>query len=201
MPLELPTLDYPYDALEPYIDARTMEIHHGKHHAGYVAKTNAALEGYPDLQEKPLETLLADLNQVPEAIRTAVCNNGGGVANHSLFWKIMAPEAGGAPQGALADAIEAAFGSFDSFRESFSSAAGGVFGSGWAWLVKDSSGGLQILTTPNQDTPLSQGLTPILNLDVWEHAYYLKYQNRRSEYIQAWWRVVNWAEVSRRYES
>ncbi len=201
MPLELPKLDYPYDALEPYIDARTMEIHHGKHHAGYVAKTNAALEGYPDLQEKPLETLLADLNQVPEAIRTAVCNNGGGVANHSLFWKIMAPDAGGAPQGALADAIQAAFGGFDSFRESFSSAAGGVFGSGWAWLVKDSSGGLQILTTPNQDTPLSQGLTPILNLDVWEHAYYLKYQNRRSEYIQAWWRVVNWAEVSRRYES
>jgi len=201
MPLELPKLDYPYDALEPYIDARTMEIHHGKHHAGYVAKTNAALEGYPDLQEKPLETLLADLNQVPEAIRTAVCNNGGGVANHSLFWKIMAPDAGGAPQGALADAIQAAFGGFDSFRESFSSAAGGVFGSGWAWLVKDSSGGLQILTTPNQDTPLSQGLTPILNLDVWEHAYYLKYQNRRQEYIQAWWRVVNWAEVSRRYES
>ena len=201
MPLELPKLDYPYDALEPYIDARTMEIHYSKHHAGYVAKTNAALEGYPDLQEKPLETLLADLNQVPEAIRTAVCNNGGGVANHSLFWKIMAPDAGGAPQGALADAIQAAFGGFDSFRESFSSAAGGVFGSGWAWLVKDSSGGLQILTTPNQDTPLSQGLTPILNLDVWEHAYYLKYQNRRSEYIQAWWRVVNWAEVSRRYES
>ncbi len=201
MPLELPKLDYPYDALEPYIDARTMEIHYSKHHAGYVAKTNAALEGYPDLQEKPLETLLADLNQVPEAIRTAVCNNGGGVANHSLFWKIMAPDAGGAPQGALADAIEAAFGGFDSFRESFSSAAGGVFGSGWAWLVKDSSGGLQILTTPNQDTPLSQGLTPILNLDVWEHAYYLKYQNRRPEYIQAWWRVVNWAEVSRRYES
>ena len=201
MPLELPKLDYPYDALEPYIDARTMEIHYSKHHAGYVAKTNAALEGYPDLQEKPLETLLADLNQVPEAIRTAVCNNGGGVANHSLFWKIMAPDAGGAPQGALADAIQAAFGGFDSFRESFSSAAGGVFGSGWAWLVKDSSGGLQILTTPNQDTPLSQGLTPILNLDVWEHAYYLKYQNRRPEYIQAWWRVVNWAEVSRRYES
>jgi len=201
MPLELPELDYPYDALEPYIDARTMEIHYSKHHAGYVAKTNAALEGYPDLQEKPLETLLADLNQVPEAIRTAVCNNGGGVANHSLFWKIMAPDAGGAPQGALADAIQAAFGGFDSFRESFSSAAGGVFGSGWAWLVKDSSGGLQILTTPNQDTPLSQGLTPILNLDVWEHAYYLKYQNRRQEYIQAWWRVVNWAEVSRRYES
>lgn len=201
MPLELPKLDYPYDALEPYIDARTMEIHYSKHHAGYVAKTNAALEGYPDLQEKPLEALLADLNQVPEAIRTAVCNNGGGVANHSLFWKIMAPDAGGAPQGALADAIEAAFGGFDSFRESFSSAAGGVFGSGWAWLVKDSSGGLQILTTPNQDTPLSQGLTPILNLDVWEHAYYLKYQNRRPEYIQAWWRVVNWAEVSRRYES
>ena len=131
MPLELPKLDYPYDALEPYIDARTMEIHHGKHHAGYVAKTNAALEGYPDLQEKPLETLLADLNQVPEAIRTAVCNNGGGVANHSLFWKIMAPDAGGAPQGALADAIQAAFGGFDSFRESFSSAAGGVSHRSW----------------------------------------------------------------------
>ena len=201
MLLELPKLDYPYDALEPYIDARTMEIHHGKHHAGYVAKTNAALEGYPDLQEKSLEALLADLSQVPEAVRTVIRSNGGGVANHSLFWKTMAPGAGGAPQGPLADAIEAAFGSFEEFRTSFSSAAGGVFGSGWAWLVKDANGGLKVMTTPNQDTPLSQGLTPLMTLDVWEHAYYLKYQNRRPEYIQAWWNVVNWSEVSRRYES
>ena len=199
MPFELPKLDYPYDALEPHIDARTMEIHHSKHHAGYVSKTNAALEGYPDLQQKSIQSLLSDLDALPEAIRGAIRNNGGGHANHSLFWKVMAPGAGGAPGGALAEAIEAAFGDFETFKVKFSDAAATRFGSGWAWLAADGSGKLQVLSTANQDSPISSGLKPLLGLDVWEHAYYLNYQNRRPDYIAAWWNVVNWAAVAENF--
>jgi len=195
---ELPNLPYAYDALEPYIDAQTMQIHHGKHHAAYVTNLNAAIEKHPELAARPLEALLRDLNSVPEDIRTIVRNHGGGAWNHTLFWEIMAPQAGGAPQGALAKAIEAAFGSFENFKGEFEKAANGRFGSGWAWLVKQNSG-LAIISTPNQDNPLSEGLVPILGLDVWEHAYYLKYQNRRAEYVTNWWNVVNWEEVARRY--
>jgi Fe-Mn family superoxide dismutase len=201
MAFSVPTLDYPYDALEPHIDARTMEIHHSKHHGGYVNNANAALEGNPDLQALEVEALLADLNAVPEAIRTAVRNNAGGHANHSLFWKIMAPGAGGEPDGALGKAIAAGFGDFASFKDQFSKAAMTRFGSGWAWLVKDASGGLKVLSTANQDSPISDGLTPVLGLDVWEHAYYLKYQNRRADYVTAFWNVINWNEVARRFES
>jgi Fe-Mn family superoxide dismutase len=201
MVFSLPTLDYPYDALEPHIDARTMEIHHSKHHAGYVNNANAALEGSPDLQTLEVEALLADLNAVPEAIRTAVRNNAGGHANHSLFWKIMAPGAGGEPDGALAEAIAAGFGDFPSFKDQFSKAAMTRFGSGWAWLVKDAAGGLKVLSTANQDSPISDGLTPVLGLDVWEHAYYLHYQNRRADYVAAFWNVIHWDEVARRFES
>jgi Fe-Mn family superoxide dismutase len=201
MTFSLPTLDFPYDALEPHIDARTMEIHHSKHHAGYVNNANAALEGNPDLQDKDVGALLADLNVVPEAIRTAVRNNVGGHANHSLFWKVMAPGAGGEPAGALAEAISAGFGDFASFKEQFSKAAMTRFGSGWAWLVKDAAGGLKVLSTANQDSPISEGMTPVLGLDVWEHAYYLNYQNRRAEYVAAFWNVVNWDEVARRFDS
>ena len=201
MAFELPKLDYPYDALEPYIDARTMEIHHSKHHAGYVSKTNAALESHPDLAGKGIDELLSDLNALPEDLRTAIRNNGGGHSNHSLFWKVMAPGAGGEPEGALSEAIAAKFGSFDSFKSEFSKAAATRFGSGWAWLVTDASGGLKVLSTANQDSPLSDGMTPVLGLDVWEHAYYLKYQNRRPDYIEAWWNVVNWEEVAKRFES
>ncbi len=200
MTFQLPDLPYAYDALEPHIDARTMEIHHTKHHAGYVSKLNAALEGYPDLQSKSIEELLADLNAVPEAIRTAVRNSGGGHANHSLFWAIMSPSGGGEPNGSLASALGRSFGEFGAFRDAFSQAALSVFGSGWAWLVVD-NGGLRVVTTPNQDTPLSQGATPIMGLDVWEHAYYLKYQNRRADYVKAWWNVVNWSAVSRNLEA
>jgi Fe-Mn family superoxide dismutase len=196
---ELPKLPYAYDALEPYIDARTMEIHYSKHHAGYVNKLNAALEGHADLQNKSVEDLLSDLSAIPDAIRTAVRNNGGGVANHTLFWYVMGPDGGGEPSGDLAQAIDKAFGDFGSFKEEFSSAAGGRFGSGWAWLVVD-SGNLKVLSTANQDTPISNGQTPILGLDVWEHAYYLHYQNRRPDYIAAWWNVVNWDEVAKRYK-
>jgi Fe-Mn family superoxide dismutase len=201
MAFELPKLDYPYDALEPYIDARTMEIHHSKHHAGYVSKTNAALESHPDLAGKGIDELLSDLNALPEDLRTAIRNNGGGHSNHSLFWKVMAPGAGGEPKGSLAEAIAAKFGSFDSFKSEFSKAAATRFGSGWAWLVTDASGGLKVLSTANQDSPLSDGMKPVLGLDVWEHAYYLKYQNRRPDYIEAWWNVVNWEEVAKRFES
>jgi Fe-Mn family superoxide dismutase len=176
-----------------------MEIHYSKHHAGYVNKLNAALEGHADLQNKSVEDLLSDLSAIPDAIRTAVRNNGGGVANHTLFWYVMGPDGGGEPSGDLAQAIDKAFGDFGSFKEEFSSAAGGRFGSGWAWLVVD-SGNLKVLSTANQDTPISNGQTPILGLDVWEHAYYLHYQNRRPDYIAAWWNVVNWDEVAKRYK-
>ncbi len=194
---ELPDLPYDFNALAPHIDEQTMRIHHGKHHAAYVAKLNGALEAHPDLAGKSIEALVGDLDAVPEGIRTTVRNNGGGHANHTLFWQVMAPNAGGAPTGQIADAIAGAFGSFDSFRERFAAAAVGRFGSGWAWLVAD-GGSLSIESTPNQDTPVMRGKTPVLGLDVWEHAYYLNYQNRRPDYIAAWWNVVNWAEVNRR---
>ncbi len=200
MAYKLPELVYAYDALEPHIDARTMEIHHSKHHQGYVNKTNAALEGQDALLAKSIEEVLSDLDAIPESIRTAVTNNGGGVANHSLYWRIMGPNGGGEPSGALANAIAAAFGGFASFQEKFSNAALTQFGSGWAWLIVDSAGDLQVVSTSNQATPLSEGATPIVNLDVWEHAYYLKYQNRRPDYVKAWWNVVNWAEVGRNFE-
>ncbi|MGC8855342.1 MAG: superoxide dismutase [Anaerolineae bacterium] len=195
---ELPKLPYAYDALEPYIDARTMEIHHTKHHQAYITNLNGAIEKYPELATKPLEDLLRDLNAVPEDIRTVVRNHGGGTWNHSMFWEIMAPKAGGQPKGELAKAIENAFGSFDNFKAEFEKAANGRFGSGWAWLVKKENG-LAILSTANQDNPLSEGLFPVMGLDVWEHAYYLKYQNRRAEYVSAWWNVVNWDAVAERF--
>ncbi len=196
---ELPSLPYAFDALEPHIDARTMEIHHDKHHGTYVKKLNAALEGNAELEAKSLHDLIGDLNSVPGDIRTAVRNNGGGHANHSLFWDIMSPDGGGEPSGELADAIQSTFGGFDAFKEQFSAAAAGRFGSGWAWLVVD-GGQLKIGSTPNQDSPLMTGVseftgTPILGLDVWEHAYYLNYQNRRPDYIAAWFNVVNWNKV------
>ena len=198
---KLPDLPYAEDALEPYIDARTMEIHYGKHHKGYTDNLNAALEKYPKVAETPIAGLLKDLNSVPEDIRTAVRNNGGGYVNHHLFWMVMSPDGGGKPGGAIAYAINIHFGDFSSFKEKFSKAAATRFGSGWAWLSKDAAGGLVVSSTPNQDTPLSEGLTPILGLDVWEHAYYLNYQNRRGDYISAWWNVVNWDEVAKRFSS
>ncbi|MDM8519337.1 superoxide dismutase [Anaerolineales bacterium HSG6] len=201
MAFELPALPYSHDALEPHIDARTMEIHHGKHHAGYTNKLNAALEGHADLQGKSIEELLVDLSALPEAVRGGVRNNGGGYANHSLFWVCLSPNGGGAPSGDLGDAINAAFGSFDEFKSKFSTAAGTRFGSGWAWLSVDGSGGLVVSSTPNQDSPISEGLTPILGLDVWEHAYYLNYQNRRPDYVAAFWNVVNWEQVSANYSA
>ena len=197
MAFELPPLPYAEDALEPYIDARTMGIHHGKHHAGYTRKLNAAIEG-TDLVGKSINEILADLNAVPEEIRTAVRNNGGGYANHNLFWGVMSPDGGGEPSGALAEAIKSAFGSFDGFKSEFSAAAAGVFGSGWAWLVA-AGGSVSVSSTPNQDTPLMAGNTPILGIDVWEHAYYLNYQNRRPDYIAAFFNVINWAQVSENY--
>lgn len=196
MAFELPALPYAFDALEPHIDAKTMEIHHGKHHAAYTTNLNKALEGHANLAGKSIEALLADLNAVPESIRTAVRNNGGGYANHNLFWNIMSPNGGGAPSGALASAINTAFGSFDAFKEKFANAGVTRFGSGWAWLYVDGGGKLAVGSTPNQDTPLMEGHTPLLGLDVWEHAYYLKYQNRRPDYANAWWNVVNWQAVA-----
>jgi Fe-Mn family superoxide dismutase len=197
MAYELPNLPYAHDALEPHIDARTMEIHHGKHHQAYINKVNAAIEG-SDLEGKSIEDLVADLDAIPEDIRGAVRNNGGGHANHSLFWTIMGPAAGGAPQGDLAAAIDAACGSFEAFQEAFAAAAATRFGSGWAWLSVDGDQ-LVVESTPNQDSPLMEGRTPILGLDVWEHAYYLNYQNRRPDYVSAFWNVVNWDEVAKRY--
>lgn len=197
---ELPSLPYSFDALEPHIDARTMEIHHGKHHAGYVSNLNKALEGHEELAAKSVEDLLRGFDQVPEAIRTAVRNHGGGHANHSLFWTIMGPNGGGEPDGDLGDAINAAFGSFSELQDRFASTAAGRFGSGWGWLVVD-GGKLDVLSTANQDSPLMDGKTPILGVDVWEHAYYLKYQNRRPDYLQAWWNVVDWQAVGERFRS
>ena len=194
---ELPDLPYDFNALAPHIDEQTMRIHHGKHHAAYVAKLNGALDGHPDLQAKSVEELIGNLDAVPEGIRTAVRNNGGGHANHTLFWQIMAPAAGGAPTGQIADAINGAFGSFGGLKEKFAAAAIGRFGSGWAWVVAD-GGSLSIESSPNQDSPRMSGKNAVLGLDVWEHAYYLNYQNRRPDYIAAWWNVVNWAEVNRR---
>ena len=197
MAYELPNLPYAHDALEPHIDAQTMEIHHGKHHQAYINKVNAAIEG-SDLEAKSIEDLVADLDAVPEDIRGAVRNNGGGHANHSLFWTIMGPAAGGAPAGDLAAAIDAACGSFAAFQEAFAAAAATRFGSGWAWLSVNGDQ-LVVESTPNQDSPLMEGRTPILGLDVWEHAYYLNYQNRRPDYVSAFWNVVNWDEVANRY--
>ncbi len=201
MAFSLPDLPYAHDALEPHIDTRTMQIHHGKHHQGYTSKLNAALEGHEDLQGKSIEDILRDIDAVPEAIRGAVRNNGGGYANHSLFWSVMAPDSGGEPSGDLAGAINDAFGSFDAFKTQFAAAAGGRFGSGWAWLAVNGDGNLEVYSTANQDSPYMQGHTPILGLDVWEHAYYLNYQNRRPDYVSAWWNVVNWGQVAANYEA
>ena len=202
MAFTLPPLPYDFAALEPHIDAKTMEIHHGKHHQAYVNNLNAAVEKAPELQGKSIEELLKNVNNAPEAVRTAVRNNGGGHWNHSFFWQIMGPKAGGEPTGALGDAIKSSFVGFDKFKEQFAAAAAGRFGSGWAWLVND-GGKLSITSTPNQDNPLMEGKSPesvVLGLDVWEHAYYLKYQNRRPDYVTAWWNVVNWSAVGKRYK-
>ncbi|TMB92064.1 MAG: superoxide dismutase [Chloroflexi bacterium] len=199
MAYELPPLPYDYSALEPYIDTQTMQLHHDKHHAAYVTNVNAALQNNSEFASLPIDELMRRLNDVPENIRTAVRNNGGGHANHSMFWKIMTPNGGGEPTGELASAIQQAFGSFDAFKTAFNDAGVKRFGSGWTWLVLDRSGKLQVMSTANQDSPLTEGLYPVMGNDVWEHAYYLKYQNRRPEYLNAWWNVVNWNEVARRY--
>ncbi len=197
---ELPPLDYAFDALEPHIDARTMEIHHDKHHAAYVTNLNKALEGHDDLASLSVEDLLSNFDNVPEAIKGAVRNHGGGHANHSLFWKTIGPGGGGAPSGALADAINSAFGSFDDFQAAFQAASMGQFGSGWGWLVQSGSG-VEVIARPNQDSPLMEGKTPLLGVDVWEHAYYLNYQNRRADYLAAFWNVVNWDAVAANFSS
>ena len=197
MPFTLPALPYAYDALEPHIDARTMEIHHTKHHQAYVNNLNAALEKAPQLEGKSLDDLMRGINSVPETVRTAVRNNGGGHWNHSMFWELMGPSKGGEPRGKIGDAIKSSFGDFAKFKEQFAAAAAGRFGSGWAWLIDDGNGRLSITSTPNQDNPLMEGKKAILGLDVWEHAYYLKYQNRRPDYMKAWWNVVNWGEVAK----
>jgi len=196
----LPPLPYPFDALEPFIDAKTMEIHHDKHHAAYVANLNKALEGQPDLIKLPVDQLIAHLDRVPENIRTAVRNNGGGHSNHSMFWKIMKKGGGGEPKGALADAIKSAFGSFADFKSKLSAAAMGRFGSGWAWLQLQ-NGKLTIESTPNQDSPIMSGNKPVMGIDIWEHAYYLKYQNRRAEYVEAWWNTLNWDDITKNFEA
>ena len=201
MAYELPPLPYPKNALEPNIDAQTMEIHHGKHHNAYVTNVNKAIAGKPDLEKKSPEELISNLDAVPADIRGAVRNNGGGHVNHMMFWKIMGPNAGGTPSGKLAEDINATFGSFDSFKEKFEAAGVGRFGSGWVWLVVNKSGKLEITSTANQDNPIMEGLKPVMGCDVWEHAYYLKYQNRRPDYLKAWWNVVNWAEVAKNYEA
>ncbi len=200
MPFSLPPLPYPTDALEPHIDKMTMEIHHGKHHNAYVTNLNKALESAPNLATKTIEELLANnCAMVPDNIKTAVRNNGGGHINHSMFWTIMGPKAGGQPSGALADAIKSAFGGFDQFKEKINNAGVARFGSGWAWLIRDSSGKLDIISTANQDSPVMEGKYPVMGVDVWEHAYYLKYQNRRPDYLAAWWNVVNWSAIEKRF--
>ncbi len=201
MAFELSPLPYPADALEPHIDARTMEIHHDKHHATYVNNLNAALKDHPGLQEKSLEELLRGIDGLPESIKTVVQNNGGGVSNHDLFWQILSPDGGGQPGGALAKAIDAKFGSFDDFKSALADAATKRFGSGWAWLVVNGSGELELYSTANQDSPYMKGHVPVLGLDVWEHAYYLNYQNRRPDYIKAFWNVVDWDAVAERYQA
>jgi superoxide dismutase, Fe-Mn family len=201
MAYELPPLPYPSNALEPHIDAKTMEIHHDKHHQAYITNANKALEGHPDLAAKPVDELLADLNKIPESVRTVLRNNAGGHSNHTFFWKIMGPNAGGTPKGKLAEAINATFGGFDQFKEELQKAAIGRFGSGWAWLVVNKEGKLQITSTANQDTPISDGLKPVIGVDVWEHSYYLLYQNRRPDYLKAWWNVVNWDQAEKNFEA
>ena len=197
MPYELPALPYAFNALEPHIDAKTMEIHHGKHHQAYVTNLNAALDKHPELHSKTIEDLLKGINSVPEDIRTPVRNNGGGHANHTMFWEIMGPNGGGAPSGAIADAINASFGGFDKLKEEFKKAAVGRFGSGWAWVI-DNAGKLVVESSANQDSPLMEGKKIVFGIDVWEHAYYLNYQNRRPDYVDAWWNVVNWAAINKR---
>ncbi|MBR9988428.1 MAG: superoxide dismutase [Gemmatimonadetes bacterium] len=199
-PFKLPDLPYATNALEPHIDAKTMEIHHGKHHAAYTNKLNEALEKHPELQSKSIEDLLRGIDSIPEDIRGAVRNNGGGFANHAMFWEIMGPKGGGEPTGALADAINKKFGSFSDFRQKVNAAGAGQFGSGWAWLVAGDSG-IEVYSTANQDSPLMKGHRPILGVDVWEHAYYLNYQNRRPDYLEAWWNTLNWDEIGKRYDA
>ena len=199
MTYTLPKLPYAFDALAPHIDARTMEIHHGKHHQGYVDKLNAALEGHSALAKKPIDQLLREIDEVPQEARAAVRNNGGGHANHSLFWQVMSPKGGGAPKGELSEGINKAFGSYDGFKEKFAEAAKTRFGSGWAWLVVSNKGELTVTSTPNQDSPYMEGHTPILGLDVWEHAYYLKYQNRRPDYVSAFFNLIDWSKVNELY--
>jgi superoxide dismutase, Fe-Mn family len=201
MAYELPPLPYPSNALEPHIDAKTMEIHHDKHHQAYITNANKALEGHPDLAAKPVDELLADLSKVPESIRTAIRNNAGGHSNHTFFWKIIGPNAGGNPKGKLAEAINSTFGGFDQFKGELEKAGVGRFGSGWAWLVVNKEGKLQITSTANQDSPISEGLTPVIGVDVWEHAYYLLYQNRRPDYLKAWWNVVNWDQAEKNFQA
>ena len=200
-PFTLPDLPYDKAALEPHIDARTMEIHHDKHHAAYMNKLNEALEKHTQLHGKSIEDILRSIDSVPDAIRTTVRNHGGGYANHDLFWTVMGPGGGGKPSGSLATAIETKFGSFDEFKNKLTTAATGQFGSGWGWLVVDDKGGIDVYSTANQDSPYMKGHTPILGVDVWEHAYYLNYQNRRPDYLAAWWNTVNWGEVQRRYDA
>jgi len=201
MAYELPPLPYPFDALEPQIDAKTMEIHHDKHHQAYITNANNALKDYPELASKPVDELIANLSAVPEAIRVTVRNNAGGHSNHSFFWKILGPNAGGEPKGKLAEAINSTFGGFGQFKEKIQAAGAGRFGSGWAWLVVNKEGKLDVISTPNQDSPIMDGLKPVFGVDVWEHAYYLKYQNRRPDYLKAIWAVVNWDVVGQHYEA
>ena len=201
MAYEVPPLSYAYNALEPYIDEQTMHLHHDKHHAAYVTNLNAAIEKHPELGKKSAEELLRHLSSVPEDIRTAVRNNGGGHVNHTMFWQIMGPHKGGNPGGAVGDAINKSFGGFDKFKEAFEKAGLGQFGSGWAWLIRTKGGEFKITSTPNQDNPMSNGDFPVLGNDVWEHAYYLKYQNKRADYLKAWWNVLNWDEVNKRLAS
>jgi len=200
MAFELPPLPYNYDALEPYIDTQTMQLHHDMHHQAYVTKLNSAVEKYSDLQSKSPDELIRDLNSVPEDVRTTVRNNGGGHVNHTMFWQIMAPNAGGEPMGAIAEVIKDNFGDFETFKQRFNDAGTNQFGSGWVWLVRSSDGKFEVTSTPNQDSPTTQGHFPIMGNDVWEHAYYLKYQNKRAEYLKQWWNVVNWNEINKRLE-